>query len=55
MMIRKYLPDLRMIAAVAKTLFSKIFSSKSVEKIARSSGAMVRDRKFQINKYVLAA
>ena len=33
-----------------KTIFSEIFSSKNVEKVVRSCGAMVRSRKLKIDK-----
>ena len=38
-----------------KTIFSEIFSSKNVEKVARSCGAMVRSRKLKIDKYIISA
>ena len=41
--------------SLARSVLAKIFSSKSVEKVARDSGAVVRDRKIKVNKFVFAA
>ena len=40
--------------SLARSVLAKIFSSKSVEKVARDSGAVVRDRKLKVNKFVFA-
>ena len=40
--------------SLARNVLAKIFSSKSVEKVARDSGAVVRDRKLKVNKFVFA-